>query len=440
MPFDANPGQIKATAMLVKGKRHSLIYGGARSGKTFLLTRACCIRAMRSPASRHIAVRFRGNAVWTSIGMDTFPKVMRECFPGVPYKTHRQDGFFEFPNRSEFWLGGLDDKDRAEKILGQEYATLYLNECSQIPYSSVLVARTRLAQVCDGIEQRAFYDLNPSGTGHWTYREFVQKQTIDGRPLANGDSFAHSVINPYDNRANLSPEFLKELDSLPEKQRRRFLLGEYVAEIEGALWTLDRLAQCRLDMPEGVPLNAETAQIYLPALTRIVVAIDPSGNRGDDDKRSDEVGIVVAAKGVDGRAYVLEDLTCNLGPAGWARLAVAAYHRWKADAIVAEINFGGAMVEHVIKTEDGGVNYIQVTATRGKWVRAEPIAALYDLNQDKVRHVGRLDKLEDQLCQFSTAGYMGERSPDRADAMVWALTELMLGDKFDLATYLKAYG
>lgn len=412
--FKLTAKQEEANRLLGGPQRHTLVAGGARSGKTFLLTRAVAIRAMRAASSRHAILRYRANSVWASIGLDTLPKVFSLCFPGVKIQAHTQDKFFELPNRSQIWLGGLDDKERVEKILGQEYATLYFNEASQIPYSSYLVAQTRLAQVCEGLKQREYVDLNPSGTGHWTYRQFVQKVAPDSRqPLPDPEEYAATFINPSDNRANLAPEFLKSLENLPERQRKRFFEGVYQAEVDGALWTLETIDRSRC------------APGDIPELQRVVVAVDPSGASGKQDERSDDIGIVVAGKGIDGRAYVIADRTCRLGPSGWGRVAVTAFHEFKADAIIAESNFGGAMVKHVIATTDSLVPYREVKASRGKAVRAEPISSLYD--SDKVRHAGRFDDLEDQMSNFSTAGYVGSGSPDRADAMVWAITELMLG-------------
>ena len=164
-------------------------------------------------------------------------------------------------------------------------------------------------------------------------------------------------------------------------------------------------------------------------MQRIVVAVDPSGTSGEDE--GDSIGIVVAGRGVDGRGYVLADRSCKLSPAGWGRRVVDAYHEFRADRIVAERNFGGAMVEHVIRTTDRGVSYREVTASRGKVVRAEPVAALYE--QGRVSHVGAFGALEDQCCQIGADGYAGEGSPDRADALVWALTELMVsGSQYTL--------
>lgn len=216
----------------------------------------------------------------------------------------------------------------------------------------------------------------------------------------------------FDNAGNLASTFLQAIRDKYEGTRlgRQELNAEILDDLPGALWSRDAIDKARV----------RTA----PELQRIVVAVDPSGTKGGDDD-GDEIGIVVAAKGVDGRAYVLADRTCKLSPDGWGRRAVNAYHEFEADRLVAERNFGGAMVEHVIKTIDHSVAYKEVTASRGKVARAEPIAALYE--QGKVSHVGSFPELEDQMCQIDASGYIGDGSPDRADALVWALTELMVG-------------
>lgn len=151
-------------------------------------------------------------------------------------------------------------------------------------------------------------------------------------------------------------------------------------------------------------------------MERVVVAIDPSGTAGGEDERSDDIGIIVAGKGRDEIVYILTDRTCKLSPAGGGRVAVNAYHEFRADRIVAERNYGGTMVQHVIRTTDPRAAYKEMSASRGKAVRAEPVSALYE--QGLARHAGRFAELEDQMANFSTAGYLGDKSPDRADAMV----------------------
>ncbi|WP_404415515.1 DNA-packaging protein [Brevundimonas vesicularis] len=218
----------------------------------------------------------------------------------------------------------------------------------------------------------------------------------------------------FANRANLAASYLDKIVTRYQGTRlgRQELDGEILDDFPGALWTRAMIDDA---LKDAAP----------PNMQRIVVAIDPSGTGGDDE--GDSIGIVVAGKGVDGRAYVLADRTCKLSPDGWGRRAVAAYHEFGADRIVAERNYGGAMVEHVIRTVDRRVPYREVTASRGKILRAEPIAALYE--QGKVKHVAGLRDLEDQMCAMTSEGFMGDASPDRVDALVWALTELMVTGK-----------
>lgn len=422
--FRLNPGQFKANVLLGGPQRHTLIYGGSRSGKTSLIVRATLIRGGRSPKSRHVILRQQANAARASISLDTLPKVARLCFPDLKLEEHRQDGFFMMPNKSEIWVGGLDDK-HVEKFLGKEYATICFNECSQFLYSSVLVGLTRLAQVTHEIRQRAIYDLNPVGKLHWSHQLFLEhRDPVSRRPLTNPDDYKFIRLNPVDNRANLTKEYLDSLREMPPRQRKRFFDGEFVDELEEALWSYELIEQTRV------------AEIALDDLKRVVVAVDPSGAAGKDDVGADEIGIVVVGVGHDGEGYVLADRSVKDGPAAWGRAAVRAYHDFDADCVIAERNFGGEMVRYTIQSSDHNVPVRVITASRGKAVRAEPVSALYA--NKKVHHVTkvlapgrefseqRFTVLEDQMCSFTTSGYFGERSPDHADALVWGLTELML--------------
>ncbi len=216
------------------------------------------------------------------------------------------------------------------------------------------------------------------------------------------------------NRANLAREFLEVVTAQYRGTHlgRQELEGELVLEAQGALWSLTGI-----DGHRGTP----------PTLDRIVVAVDPpvTGGRG-----ADACGIVVAgveAKGSpqEWRAWVLEDATVEgLHPQGWAEAAVAAARRWGADRVVAEINQGGDLVETLLRQIDPLMSYRGVRASKGKVARAEPVAALYE--QGRVRHAGAFEALEDQMCAVTSTGYLGKGSPDRVDALVWALTDLMI--------------
>lgn len=433
-----NPGQQRARKLLKGPQRHTALVGGARSGKTTELVRSIILRALYAKESRHAILRFRANAARSSIALDTLPKVMSMEAPGVKLTEHRQDGFYQLPNKSQIWVGGLDDKERTEKILGQEFTTVYFNECSQIPYVSVTLALTRLAQRTD-LTQRAYYDLNPSGSMHWSNQLFGKHvDPISRAPLNDPENYKRAFLNPADNSGHLSPEFIQSLKNLPEKQRRRFYEGVYVDEVDGSLWTYDKLEAGRIDF-EGM-LTADTCAAICDKynIGRIVVGVDPSGASGKEEERSDEIGIVVVGRTRDGIGIVLEDCSLRAGPEEWASKVVAAFKRWGADRIIAERNYGGAMVEATIKSIDRRVPVTMVTASRGKHVRAEPISVLYDGDHPKMRHLGRWPELEDQLVNFSASGYMGDRSPDRADAMVWAASDLMLEETKRFGAFLSS--
>jgi len=422
-PFKLTTKQSEAIKLLGSEAIYILLFGGSRSTKTFTTLRTIAWRALAVPNSRHAVLRFRFNHVKTSIVHDTLPKMMRLCFPDVPYNLDKTDWFVEFANGSQIWFGGLDDKDRVEKILGNEYASIFLNECSQISYQGYLILITRLAQVCTyerngeerELRQKMYFDENPPSKGHWSYKLFIDKKDPDtNRPLKNPEDYASMLMNPKDNAENLSASYLKALQNLPKRQRDRFWEGRFGDNTENALWTTSIIEESKVDgLPKGV------------SLVRVVVAVDPSGASDDDNKNNDEIGIGVAGIGSDGIGYVFEDLTMKAGPAKWGGVVASAYERHNADRVVAEVNYGGAMVEFVVKTANPNVSYKSVSASRGKTVRAEPISALHEVG--KIKLIGDFPDLEDELLACTTTGYTGAKSPNRLDWFVWAFTELFPG-------------
>lgn len=292
----------------------------------------------------------------------------------------------------------------ADGFLGHN-CTLYFNECSQIPYSSVTIALTRLAQKTQSLNLKAYYDFNPPSKVHWTYLQFVaNKNPENKRDLKHPQDYRFYLINPHDNIQNLDQKYIDMLDSLNEKARNRFLLGKFADEADGQLFTEDVFAVNRILGRKG----------EIPEFLRVVVAVDPSGCSGQEDKRSDEVGIAVGALGVDGKGYLLEDLSGKHSPEQWSQIVNDAYTRHNADIVVAEGNFGGDMVRAVLQAKNPDLPFKEVTASRGKVVRAEPFSTLYQ--RGRIHHVGYYPELEDQLCGMTTSGYQGLRSPDRADA------------------------
>ena len=434
------PKQAEANALLAGPQRATLLVGGSRSGKTTLIMRAILTRAQRAPFSRHAVLRLRSNAVRASIALDTLPKAARIFFPGLELMERRQDNLFRLPNGSEIYLLGLDDEKRADKILGLEFATIYGNEASQLPYSSVQTARTRLAQqvmcsdavLADGtvvpgkmLQQREYYDLNPGQGAHWTALMFLKKlDPVSRQPLGDPENYQHMFVNPYDNTANLSADYLRSLENLPERARKRFLKGEYVDDVDGALWTIEGIEACRCEFND-IPAD----------MARVVVAVDPSGHTGAADSRSDLIGISVAGRAANGHAFVFEDATMAGSPEQWGTKVVELYKKYRCDIIVFESNFGGDMVRAVIQAIDPMVPCKPVVASRGKCVRAEPISSLYAPDADgdiRVHHVGSSEafrRVEDEMLAFTHGSYAGARSPNAADALVFALSELMLGEK-----------
>jgi phage terminase large subunit-like protein len=214
----------------------------------------------------------------------------------------------------------------------------------------------------------------------------------------------------YENRANLAPGFFQSIVSRYEGTRlgRQEILAEVLTDTPGALWNLDIIDTARRE--------------HAPDLTRVVVSIDPAVSSHEG---SDETGIIVAGRDDRGHGWVLEDLSGRYEPAGWARAAINAYYRHNADRIVAEVNQGGDLVENTLRTIDPNVSFTAVHASRGKYVRAEPVASLYE--QGRVHHCGAFPELEDQMTAFVPdldRAKMG--SPDRVDALVWGLTDLMV--------------
>jgi hypothetical protein len=220
--------QVEAFWLLSdKAYKHYLLYGGSRSGKTFVICNSIVVRASKEK-SRHVCFRHHFNHIKTSLFLDTFPKMLRECFPELKTTTNSSDYYIELPNGSQIWFAGLDDKDRTEKILGTEYSTLYFNEISQISFKSVETALTRLSEN-NSLRKVAYYDCNPPSIRHWSYKLFMEGLSpLDEKPLQNKQVYASMKMNPVDNKVNLPPDYIEStLENLTGRARQRFLLGEF---------------------------------------------------------------------------------------------------------------------------------------------------------------------------------------------------------------------
>ena len=648
--------QVEALDIL-NHNRHAMLYGGARSGKTVIVVRNIFLRALKRP-SKHLIVRYRYNHARISLGHETIPWVLANCFPGVIAKENKADGYWTVPTarggESQIWIGGTDDKDRVEKILGNEYcvdpktkvltadlrwvradslvpgdeligvdeespdigrgscrklrasvvtrsdiiqtrkfrvktdqgeiivsarhmflskdnkndtewvmaknvrpgdrlkffsrpwdvddsrdggwlagifdgegcvsktgqvvvgqnegpvldemrrilesqdvdfkeymrlpqqktdrhfvihvpskieklrllgtlrpvrllqksralwegtklatksspdalvleveelnvgsvvamgtttktfigdgfilhnSTIYANECSQIPFEAITLLWTRLAEN-SGLEQRFYYDCNPPGKKHWTNLLFLEKTLPDKTP--HDLQVAYLQVNPGHNVANLSPEYIHALESLPKRQRLRFLKGEYLADVEGALWTDEMVVRARLREPGE--------------FRKTVIAVDPSVS---NNPNSDECGIIPCSIDIERMGVVRGDLSGKMSTRKWAQRAVGAYHAYEANCIVAEKNQGGDLVADAIHNIDPFIKVELVHSSVGKMARAEPVSMLYE--QDHVCHVGDYPALEAELTETDFDEIT--ESPNRLDALVHGLTYLMVGKK-----------
>lgn len=388
--------------------------GGARSGKTLNALRQQIVRGMKSP-TRHLAARSHLVHARQALGLDTIPKVFEICFPDLEHEHNKSDNVFYFESQgggqSELWLGGVEDQ--IDKVLGKEYASIFLNECSLIGFDTLETLTTRLAQSTD-LNLRFYLDQNPTVRTWWTYLVFHKGMTPDREPI-EWDT-AVITMNPMDNEDNLDPVYLRMLQKLPKRKRQRFWEGLYLDAIEGALWN-------------DMMVNAARARAP-GSIVETIVALDPSVSHTAD---SDECGIVVASRDSLGGGIIHEDASAKLPVDAWARRAVDLFHQHKANAIVAEVNQGGDLVPLAIANVDPTVPVYTVHASKSKFARAEPIAQLYEDGQQKVTHEGNFPELEEELTTYVPRD--AKYSPNRLDALVWALTYLLGGgaDVFDIA-------
>jgi phage terminase large subunit-like protein len=304
--------------------------------------------------------------------------------------------------RKLIWPNGAESliftADEPERLRGKQHSKLWADE----------LAAWRYAEAWDQAKFGLRLGDNPQAVITTTPRPTKIVREIMADPatvVTNGST--------YDNRANLAPSFFTAVLKKYEGTRlgRQEIEGAVLDDNPGALFK-------RSDIDKARVLRA-------PDMQRVVVAIDPAATSAEG---SDDTGMVTAGIAMVGdvmHGYILHDLTCHETPMGWAKVAVKAYRELKADRIIGEANNGGDMIEAVIRSVDENVSYRKVTATRGKAIRAEPVAALYE--QGRIHHVGDLGRLEDEMCEWDPMD-KSALSPNRLDAMVWAITDLMLAD------------
>lgn len=383
---DAQAGFIGSDA------RYSLFLGGIGAGKTY----AGAIRALRfiRPDSLGLVIapsfRMLRDATWRT-SLDVWRGL------GVAEQILRGDELrVVFANGAEALFRSAEDPER---LRGPNAAWAWIDEGALCHPDTWPITIGRLRQHGRVGPCWVTTTPKPANVGHgtkginWTRRVFVTEATDE-----TAIHTAKTAENPF-----LPDAYVRSLNSqYTRRLARQELEAEWLVDQPGALWTRALLEDRR----------------PAPDLVRVVVAIDPAVSSGED---SDETGIVVAGLGVDGRGYVLADRSCRLSPDGWARRAVAAFDDFRADLVTAEVNNGGDLVEQTVRTVRRSIPYRKVSASRGKAVRAQPVAALYE--QGKVSHCEVFADLEEQLVTWTPED---GTSPDRLDALVWALTELMV--------------
>lgn len=436
--FILNPSQERLTELIWQDPyaENILAYGPARSGKTAAFCANIANRMMMYPGTTHGIFRRTRRAAMFHLFKGTFPEVMEKLFPGYldspAVKMNSQDGTITFHNGSRVVFDGIDPND-IERILGPQYATAWINECNEVDdYSAVDALASRMADtapltnpqtgklILDENGQQIMcrplmlFDCNPDLKSDWDHRCFVDKvNPMSNKPWKSPKAWRRCFLPSKDNEHNLAAGFINRLeeryDGSPAMEER-FLKGMWRDDNPDALFRKKMFTYCE-EKPHSF-------------FTRIVVGVDPSGGAGNN---SDYTGIVAVGLGIDGIAYVLEDDSVQgISSEKWAQRVVAVYDKWKADLVVAERNYGGDMVATTIKSARRNIEPKLVTASRGKIIRAEPVQQQYI--KGKVIHMGDFKELEAQMCDYKPGT---KKSPDRMDALVWALTELLNlnGDK-----------
>jgi phage terminase large subunit-like protein len=375
-----------------------VLYSGAfGAGKSRIL----CEKAY------HLGLRYPGvpigifRKVRASLAATTARTFFRDVVPaGAIVRKNVTEGWYELANGARFWLLGLDADPTTgvpSKVGSLDLAFAFVDEAVELDEADWMMLAGRLRWPDTPYTQLAGA-TNPADPKHWLIQRF--REDRDDRVLLQAAT--------TDNRF-LPENYIERIAGFTGIYRERYVRGEWIA-LSGGLFD-----------PAWIRIGEPTQWVkdgrIEPHYQRVVVAVDPAVTA---EKGSDETGIVVAGVDPEGHGYVITDLSGRMAPHIWAERVVAAYHEYRADRIVAEVNNGGDLVERTIRAVDGNVNYHSVHASRGKITRAEPVANLYGMG--KVSHTQDFPELLSQMIGYDGKG----SSPDRMDALVWALTDLML--------------
>lgn len=412
--FTLRKPQEPAFAALRSGVPNLLFAGSSRVGKSWLLMIWLILLCKWFPGSRHGVFRRNRNSCEQNLFKITLYQtlnalgVMGEYEKGI----NKSDLTITFPNGSVISFHGLDENNR-DKILGSEFQTIWMNEVSEFDYDDVEFLRGRLNGEVPhyksgvSLKHRMFFDCNPDTYDDWEYKLFVQKIHPKSRmPLQAPEDYEYVRMITEDQN------YIRRNIDQSDEWKQRFIYANWTSSNPNALFSRKSISD-----------NRYVGNTDDLVFSKIVVGVDP---HAVSNAKSDLTGIVVAGITRDNHAYVLADRSTN--DKDWEKVVVEAYEEFKANLIVAERNNGGDMVEKVIRQASANAPVETVWASRGKEVRAEPIALKY--RQGFVHHAADLSELETEMTSF---GPNTRKSPDRMDAMVWALWKL-----FDIGGDTKA--
>jgi phage terminase large subunit-like protein len=367
-------------------------FGKTRSGAEFIIDRA-------RKGYRRIALIGQTKAdvrdAMVEVGDSSILRISHPNFRPIYEPSKRR---LTWPNET---IAIIYSGDEPDQLRGEQHDTAWIDELAKFKYSQ---------DTWDNMELGLRLGPDPRVIISTTPRPIpIIKALIEDPDIID------VVGSSYENIANLSEKYIERIIKKYEGTRlgKQEIYAQILSDNPDALWTRKILEKNRINKA--------------PELVRIAVAIDPEATANE---MSSETGIIGGGISEDDHCYILEDVTLKGTPDKWGNAAVALYYKLKADRIIGEVNNGGDMVEHVIRSIDKKVSYKAVRASRGKYVRAEPVSALYE--QKKIHHVGYFPELEDQLCEWVP----GDKSPDRLDALVWLVTELMLGDEKEPGFYV----
>ena len=377
---------------LLEPSRYKALYGGRASAKSHFFAECMIANAAMNTGFRGLCVREVQKSLKESAKRLLEDKINVMGYGARFNVKHDEIGT---PGGGVISFTGMNQQNSESVKSYENYSVCWVEEASVFSARSLELIRPTIRAPSSEL----WFSWNPHHASDPVDKFF--------RGLSPPDNSIVRKVT-YENNEYLPHEMVAEMQMDRKNSPDRFAhiwLGEYAPNKVGAIWNMANIHENR--------------RHEIPPLKRILVSVDPAISNTD---YSDEHGIIAGGVGEDGRGYSIDDVSIHGSPQQWAERAVATYDKYDADAIVVERNQGGDMVRHTLQTVRPSIKVIDVVATRGKHVRAEPISAMYAINQ--VSHVGSFPELESQMCQMTAGGYEGNGSPDRCDAMVWLLTEL----------------